>query len=95
MNIQHFNYQRNGVAANPFYSLITDTIPHINAKGTYIVTFEAQPNDSGIDISTVRVVEANNPTKSWRGDETGFALSDLFSESKFRTIWEWKESLKY
>lgn len=92
MNIQHFNYQRNGVGGEPFYSLLSTTLPNVKQKSKYLITFRAV--EDGIIIDSCRVVDINNPLHCWRGDEVAYALASLYAQSGFASIWEWKESLK-
>lgn len=92
MEIKHFNYQRNGISGEGFYSLLSPTLPNVKQKSRYLITFHAV--DDVIIIESCRVVDINNPMLCWRGDEVAYYLASMFGASEYTSIYEWKESLK-
>lgn len=76
----NMNFQRNGVAGEPFYSLTIQTRESKNKLDNYLITFNTFENDMAIIPSSCRVINLNNLTESYRGDEFAHALNDMFND---------------
>lgn len=75
-NIQHLNFQRNGICGRPFYSCfvnVSDTPNYL------LVSFETK-NSITVDVESCRVIDPFHPLESWRGDDIGEALQNRFKE---------------
>ncbi|MBK7380501.1 MAG: hypothetical protein IPJ03_16220 [Ignavibacteriales bacterium] len=75
----NMNFQRNGVAGESFYSLTIDTKEQKNERGKYLITFKTDETDTKILRGSCRVVDLNNLTECYRGDQFADALNDMFS----------------
>ena len=75
--IKYLNFQRNGVAGEPFYhclATITDDI-----KRDMIITFQAKNDDKEIIWGSCRAVYMEDLSLKWRGDEIAYCLNkELF-----------------
>ena len=72
--IKYLNYQRNGVAGEPFYhclATITD-----DKKRDMLITFQTGVNDTQILWSSCRAVDVNELELKWRGDEIAYCLNN-------------------
>ena len=75
----NMNFQRNGVAGEPFYSLTLET-KEKNKRNHYLVTFQTDDKDIRVDRHTCRVVNLQDITESWRGDIFADYINIMFEE---------------
>lgn len=89
IKIKSVNFQRNGIHGEPFCSVL-----YTDKKQTFIATFRTEEDNTKESIipSTCRVVNLEDHTSCWRGDEISqqieHALHDLMAASDLDTFWE-------
>jgi hypothetical protein len=82
--IKYLNYQRNGVAGEPFYHCLAQITDDV--KRDMIITFTAKSDDKEIVWSSCRSVYMGDLSLKWRGDEIAYCLNKelyrLMAENK-------------
>ncbi len=76
LTIKHLHYQRNGVAGQPFYHCLAEL--QDGGKYKMLITFMTADDDTIVIISSVRAVNVEDLSLSYRGDEIGYQLNKEF-----------------
>ena len=75
MKLSDWNFQRNGVMGEGFYSVFCKDLTDM--KGNFLITFRPHQDGVGIDIKSVRVVNLDKPQGCYRGDNVGYDLQKM------------------
>lgn len=78
--VDNLQYNRNGVDGKSFYSCLVTVKEDRTINKNYLVTFETDKSDMEVIKNNCRVINLDDVTSTWRGDNFAIWLNEYFDK---------------